>query len=178
MIYELMEFAPPLRGTLGYTSWNAEHIEILKREWTKGSTASEIGKMIGKTRNAVIGKAHRLGLESRKERARVNPIPKAPKPNNTPPKPRPPIQKKDRTEAKAKKVGGTKAPVFYAPAAPLAGREPISIMELNVGNCHAIVGHGPDGLATYCGAESFPGKSFCPSHYALYYQPPNERRRA
>lgn len=171
MIYELMEFAPPRPGSLGYTSWSAEHIEILKREWAKGLTSSEIGKMIGKTRNAVIGKAHRLGLEGRKDRARVNPIPKAHKP-------RLPTPKKDRTEAKAKKIGGTKAPVFYAPAAPLAGREPISIMELNVGNCHAIVGHGPDGLATYCGADSFPGKSFCPSHYALYYQPPNERRRA
>ncbi len=47
-------------------SWTDERIERLKTMWTKGSTASQIAEELGGvSRNAVIGKAHRLGLESR-----------------------------------------------------------------------------------------------------------------
>src|SRR6188474_2519756 len=47
-------------------SWTDERIERLKAMWTKGSTASQIAEELGGvSRNAVIGKAHRLGLESR-----------------------------------------------------------------------------------------------------------------
>ena len=47
-------------------SWTEERIERLKSMWTKGATASQIAEELGGvSRNAVIGKAHRLGLESR-----------------------------------------------------------------------------------------------------------------
>jgi GcrA cell cycle regulator len=47
-------------------SWTEERIERLKAMWHEGATASEIAdKLGGVSRNAVIGKAHRLGLESR-----------------------------------------------------------------------------------------------------------------
>ena len=47
-------------------SWTEERIERLKAMWTEGATASEIAeKLGGVSRNAVIGKAHRLGLEAR-----------------------------------------------------------------------------------------------------------------
>ncbi len=47
-------------------SWTDERIERLKTMWTQGSTASQIAEELGGvSRNAVIGKAHRLGLESR-----------------------------------------------------------------------------------------------------------------
>ena len=47
-------------------SWTEERIERLKSMWTEGATASEIAeKLGGVSRNAVIGKAHRLGLEAR-----------------------------------------------------------------------------------------------------------------
>jgi GcrA cell cycle regulator len=47
-------------------SWTEERIERLKAMWTKGSTASQIAEELGGvSRNAVIGKAHRLGLEAR-----------------------------------------------------------------------------------------------------------------
>lgn len=47
--------------------WNDDAIESLKQLWADGLTASEIADAIGRgtTRNMVIGKAHRLGLESR-----------------------------------------------------------------------------------------------------------------
>ena len=47
-------------------SWNDEKIEKLKSLWSEGHTASQIAEMLGDTtRNAVIGKAHRLKLEAR-----------------------------------------------------------------------------------------------------------------
>ena len=47
-------------------SWTDEKVEKLKELWTKGHTASQIAEMLGDTtRNAVIGKAHRLNLEAR-----------------------------------------------------------------------------------------------------------------
>lgn len=47
-------------------SWTDERVEILKRMWAEGKSASQIAKELGGvTRNAVIGKVHRLGLSSR-----------------------------------------------------------------------------------------------------------------
>jgi len=47
-------------------SWTEERVEILKKMWTEGKSASQIAKELGGvTRNAVIGKVHRLGLSNR-----------------------------------------------------------------------------------------------------------------
>ena len=66
-------------------SWTDERIETLKSLWERGQTASQIAEALGGvSRNAVIGKAHRLGLQSRpspvtsKEEARVEAKPEAP----------------------------------------------------------------------------------------------------
>ncbi|MDV3257787.1 MAG: GcrA cell cycle regulator [Sphingomonas sp.] len=76
-------------------SWTEERIERLKAMWSKGATASQIAEELGGvSRNAVIGKAHRLGLESRpspvkageekEKKARSAPAPKAAKPAPAP----------------------------------------------------------------------------------------------
>ena len=70
-------------------SWTDERIATLKKMWEGGSTASQIAEELGGvSRNAVIGKAHRLGLKSRpspvkaaeKKKAAPKPKPAAPKP--------------------------------------------------------------------------------------------------
>ena len=79
-------------------SWTDERIERLKSMWTNGSTASQIAEVLGGvSRNAVIGKAHRLGLE-----ARPSPV------------------KAGEDKAKAKKVAAPKP----APAAAAAPKVP------------------------------------------------------
>ena len=76
-------------------SWTEERIERLKAMWTKGATASQIAEELGGvSRNAVIGKAHRLGLESRpspvkageekEKKAKPAPAPRAAKPAAAP----------------------------------------------------------------------------------------------
>ena len=78
-------------------SWTDERIERLKTMWTQGSTASQIAEELGGvSRNAVIGKAHRLGLESRpspvkageekEKKPKPAPAPKAAKPVPAPAK--------------------------------------------------------------------------------------------
>ena len=93
-------------------SWTDERIERLKALWTKGMTASHIADELGGvSRNAVIGKAHRLGLQSR---------PSPVKPNEPAPKPRP--KAKDKPEAAA---APARAPAAEAPApAPAPKAEP------------------------------------------------------
>ena len=51
----------------GDTTWAPEDDAALARMWLSGSTASQIATEIGKTKNAVIGRAHRLGLDKRRE---------------------------------------------------------------------------------------------------------------
>jgi GcrA cell cycle regulator len=85
-------------------SWTDERIERLKALWTKGMTASHIADELGGvSRNAVIGKAHRLGLQSR---------PSPVKPNE--PAPRPRARAKEKPEAAA--AAPVKAAVAEAPA--------------------------------------------------------------
>ena len=60
-------------------SWTDERIDRLKALWTKGVTASQIADELGGvSRNAVIGKAHRLGLQSRPSPVKANDIPATP----------------------------------------------------------------------------------------------------
>jgi GcrA cell cycle regulator len=91
-------------------SWTDERIDRLRALWTKGMTASHIADELGGvSRNAVIGKAHRLGLQSR---------PSPVKPNEPAPKPK--AKAKDKPEAAAAPV---KAAVAEAPV-PAAKAEP------------------------------------------------------
>ncbi|WP_332909033.1 GcrA family cell cycle regulator, partial [Paracoccus binzhouensis] len=55
-------------------SWTDERVETLKRMWAEGQSASQIAKELGGvTRNAVIGKVHRLGLSNRGEEGEAAP---------------------------------------------------------------------------------------------------------
>lgn len=57
-------------------SWTDERVETLKRMWSEGQSASAIAKELGGvTRNAVIGKVHRLGLSNRNDEAEAKPAP-------------------------------------------------------------------------------------------------------
>lgn len=76
-------------------SWTDERVETLKRMWAEGQSASAIAKELGGvTRNAVIGKVHRLGLSNRNDEAEVKPAPapaaeKRPEKKPAPTKPEP-----------------------------------------------------------------------------------------
>ena len=151
-------------------SWTEEEINILRDRWAKNSSASTIANLIGKSRNAVLGKAHRLKLEYH------GPI----KSNRTPnfpkiPKPKP---KRGRLSNTAEDMATKKKipPRFYAEPKPLTGQPPIALGELTSCTCRAIVGNDQYGIAVYCGDTTFSGKPFCEGHCAMYYAPPNAKR--
>ncbi|WP_108500375.1 GcrA family cell cycle regulator [Paracoccus indicus] len=76
-------------------SWTDERVETLKRMWSEGQSASAIAKELGGvTRNAVIGKVHRLGLSNRNEEAEATPAPAAAAPAPEPAAPKKPAAPK------------------------------------------------------------------------------------
>ncbi|MCM2561510.1 GcrA cell cycle regulator [Lutimaribacter sp. EGI FJ00015] len=107
-------------------SWTDERVELLKKLWGEGQSASQIAKELGGvTRNAVIGKVHRLGLSNRsgggaaaasKAEAKPAPEPKA--------KPAPKAAKKPAEPAPAP-APEPEAPAAARPAAPSPARKQI-----------------------------------------------------
>ena len=98
-------------------SWTEERTATLKRLWEGGATATEIAKELGVvSRNAVIGKAHRLGLKSRPSPVKAAEKKAAPKPK--------PAPKKKAAPAPAPSPAPTPAPVAAKPAAKPASSAP------------------------------------------------------
>lgn len=152
-----------------HVTWTEAEIAILEKEWPTGASAREIAWLLpGKSRNAVIGKAHRLGLH-KKETEIVITV----------------TQKKSKAPRKRKRgavvpqegiMKKLNAPIRIPDHKPLTNRPPISIMELGKNTCRAIVGHAPNGLAVYCGDQTFADKSFCEGHCALFFDYDRKRR--
>ena len=105
-------------------SWTDDRIETLRTMWEKGMTASQIAEALGEvSRNAVIGKAHRLGLQSRPSPVKANdaeaapaPAPKRAEPSRPAPTPAP-----APAPAAAAPAAPAPAPVETPAAAPVSG---------------------------------------------------------
>lgn len=114
-------------------SWTEERVELLKKMWGEGQSASQIAKALGGvTRNAVIGKVHRLGLSNRNggggapaktEAAPATPTPAEP-PKQAPPKAAPkPVEPKEPVTAETKEpIQSVKIPVPVRKAIVPAGQ--------------------------------------------------------
>ncbi|MBX7500444.1 GcrA family cell cycle regulator [Qipengyuania mesophila] len=124
-------------------SWTDERIATLKKMWEGGSTASQIADELGGvSRNAVIGKAHRLGLKSRPSPVKANEKKPAPKPKPAAPKP--------AAKKVAKPAAKTPAPAPAKPAAATAPKADAAIPSQPLPNKNAdlpkIVSVGPGGF--------------------------------
>lgn len=85
-------------------SWTDERVETLKRMWGEGQSASQIAKELGGvTRNAVIGKVHRLGLSNRAGAGAAEPAEAAPAPVEAPVEERPHMRTESATPQRAPK---------------------------------------------------------------------------
>jgi GcrA cell cycle regulator len=180
-------------------SWTDERVETLKKMWSEGQSASQIAKELGGvTRNAVIGKVHRLGLSNRSGGAPAKPVTKE-KPAAT----RPAAEK-----AEAKPTAESVAQPAEKPVVPLrrqiipAGQplppqpsaneispealasvrevekksKKISLMELTERTCKWPVGDPATDDFWFCGLTVQPGKPYCEAHVGVAFQPMSSRR--
>ncbi|MHA6266073.1 GcrA family cell cycle regulator [uncultured Aliiroseovarius sp.] len=185
-------------------SWTDERVEILKKMWGEGQSASVIAKELGGvTRNAVIGKVHRLGLSNRsgggaKTPAKEKPAPKAAaKPKPAPKKAAP----KKEAESTAKPAADVKPiparkqiipagqPLPPQPSAneisPEAlasvrevekGAKKLHLMELTERTCKWPIGDPATEEFWFCGLPVQQGKPYCEAHVGVAFQPMSSRR--
>jgi len=139
-------------------SWNEEKVEKLKELWGKGSTASQIAEIIGGiSRNAVIGKAHRLNLSS-KIKARNAPssqnFDNSLEENSS----------KQRRDRKSK----FQSLIIEKDFEP---ENPKKLEELDESSCKWPVGHPEEESFYFCGRSSLKDFSYCKLHLLYAYQP-------
>src|SRR5437870_3420083 len=100
-------------------SWSDERIDRLKELWKKGMTASQIADELGGvSRNAVIGKAHRLGLQSRPSPVKPNEAEAAPPKAKPAPAPREQESRREETQPSPARADTAPEPKSTQQAAP------------------------------------------------------------
>jgi GcrA cell cycle regulator len=165
--------------------WTDERVESLKKLWAEGLSASQIAAQIGGvTRNAVIGKVHRLGLSGRTKAGSSAPRSVRPKVRTAGHVARPSVQALV-FGANALKPGAlaeveaqpqrSLAPAIPFPAPPSESR--IGILGLNEKTCRWPEGDPASSEFRFCGAAASMGQPYCPYHCAIAFQPSQDRRR-
>lgn len=150
--------------------WTDERVETLKKLWLDGLSASQIAKQLGGvTRNAVIGKVHRLGLSGRAAPSQPTRTTfKAPRPA----RPAAPVAAPRRVEA-ASQVPTAPRPVLNDEAPGQA-----TVLTLGAHMCKWPIGDPSADSFTFCGRRSEGDGPYCPSHAQVAYQPQQARKKS
>lgn len=162
-------------------AWTEDRVEVLKKLWAEGHSASQIAKELGGvTRNAVIGKVHRLGLSGRATPSR---------PVKRPPRlarPKPRLQPDGSViTPKPSRVAMIDAPLRTAekaamvaalPPQMLADGEAATILTLRDSMCKWPIGDPADPKFAFCGRKSSAGP-YCEEHGKVAFQPAKKRER-
>lgn len=149
--------------------WTAERIEQLRHCVVTGLTCSEIAAEIGVSRNAVIGKIHRLGLSSGR--------PAGAQARDCPPRARRP---RAPTQGRLLRLAYAQMPEGGGPImldAAVDSERPCSLVELAEHKCRWPLGDPVKSDFAFCGNDAVGGFTYCIGHARLAYRPA-ERRRA
>jgi len=138
-------------------SWTHERIEQLKKLWEAGYTASNIATELGGiTRNAVIGKAHRLGLSGRmKSKSKVSSV----------------------SIVRKRKIPVNKNSKIIELTTSVEPMNPTSFADIKDGLCRWPLGEPEDLDFKFCGRKCAEGMIYCTEHHSLAYQPLNQTRQ-
>jgi GcrA cell cycle regulator len=158
--------------------WTDDRVEQLKKLWEAGLSASQIAAELGNiTRNAVIGKVHRLGLSGR-AKSPSSAVPrqrKAARPAQHMMRISRPMSRGNTALAHAFEVDAVADPVAYNNVVPMSQR--LSLLELTEATCHWPVGDPGSADFFFCGGKALNGLPYCAHHSRVAYQPASDRRR-
>ncbi len=164
-------------------AWTEDRVEILSRLWAEGLSASQIAAELGGvTRNAVIGKVHRLGLAGR---AKTKPAARTQKARKRP-------ASTPRYRNNFSSIGATalkQEVVYQAQVAVEADTDTVrdlvipaeqrrTILTVTDKTCKWPIGDPDDDDFYFCGGEAEGDKAYCKFHAKVAFQPPNHRRRS
>ena len=146
-------------------SWTDEKVAKLKELWGKGNTASQIAEIIGGiSRNAVIGKAHRLNLSAKIKTRSAN--------NNK--------NYEDKLDNKNVKLGRGRGNKFKSLIIEkdFEPENPKNLEELDESTCKWPIGHPDENSFYFCGRSSLKDFSYCKLHLLYAYQPKGKKEDA
>ena len=142
-------------------SWTEEKVNKLKELWGKGQTASQIATIIGGvSRNAVIGKAHRLNLSSKIKARSPNQLNKGFDKNK---------DSQLKLKGKRSKFKSLILDKNFEPAKNL------NLEELTEDTCKYMEGNPNEKDATFCGRKNVEKFSYCPLHLMVVFQPKGKK---
>lgn len=160
-------------------SWTDDRVDLLKKLWQEGLSASQIaGRLGGVTRNAVIGKVHRLGLSGRattsrmkssRPRARAATARRAQQRPNFRQLGNPAFRNLYQTEVEAS------LPVVDELEIPVEERK--SLQDLTENCCRWPIGDPQHDDFHFCNKNKVPGLPYCEFHAKRAFQPPQAKRR-
>jgi GcrA cell cycle regulator len=144
-------------------SWTPERNQKLKDLWTKGHTASQIASLLGNTtRNAVIGKAHRLNLQARVVSNKTQ-VKTQTKNNNK------------AVEVKTQKLGRKARFKALLLDKNFEQENPKQLEELTDETCRWPIGHPYEKDFHFCGRKSLEKFPYCKLHVLYAFQPKNAK---
>lgn len=148
--------------------WTDAENAQLRDLWSKGVTAGQAAKIMGRSRNAIIGRAHRMRLASRRD-------PSYKKPRATRKEPRVKLVRRVCAKPVDDGINAAKKRFEIAPCQPPFM---VGIMDISDAKCRFPIGHPKGPGFGFCGHPTISDSPYCAGHHALCYLPPQERRRA
>lgn len=164
-------------------NWTDERVELLKKLWSEGLSASQIATQLGGvSRNAVIGKVHRLKLSARGRATSSQPRAKKPAAAAPRPQTRPVRSVATSVGATALAIQFDAEPVSRQALRPstdvvLPISRNLSLIQLTERTCKWPNGDPLSEEFSFCGNEAGEGSPYCTYHARLAYQPASEKRR-
>ncbi|MGI8527507.1 MAG: GcrA family cell cycle regulator [Pseudolabrys sp.] len=153
--------------------WTDERVALLTKLWADGLSASQIAAELGGiTRNAVIGKVHRLGLSGR-----------AKSPSSSSPRPRKARSSNHMLRVSRPSIRGNNALAYDYAAEPepelieIPLEQRKTLLQLSDATCRWPVGDPGSTEFFFCGGNSNEGSPYCSYHSRVAYQPASDRRR-